>query len=130
MSYSGINLLRPNSNPVIGYALGVNMNITTDQAISISGAKYVIRKVVVCNASINLTIAAGGVYTATSKGGFAVVAATQVYSALSAAARFVDLTLAAATDTRTEATLYLSLTTGQGAAATADIYIVGDVLPT
>jgi hypothetical protein len=73
---------------------------------------------------------AGGVYTAAAKGGTAIVAAAQLYVALTAAAKFLDLTLAAilGTDVRTESLLYLSLTTGQGVAATADIYIYGDIL--
>ena len=116
---------------VLGRLIGANMNITTDQAISINleaGTKYVIEKIIVTNASANLTLAAGGVYTAAAKGGSAVVAAAQVYSALSSSALFLSLTLAIATTVRTESPLYLSLTTGQGAAATADVYVIGYVL--
>ena len=116
---------------LLGAIKGADMNVTTDQAIPVPYAKYVIRNIIVTNASTNLTLAAGGVYTATSKGGTTVVAAAQVYTALSASTKFVDLTLASGVtgDVVTAATLYLSLTTGQGAAATADCYIFGDVLP-
>jgi hypothetical protein len=73
----------------------------------------------------------GGFYTAASEGGTIIVANTQIYVLLTAAAKFLDVTLAAilGTDVRTETTLYFSLTTGQGSAATADIYIFGDPLP-
>lgn len=106
------------------------MNSTADQAIPIRVGKYVVRKIVVTNASANLTLAIGGFYTASSKGGTAVVANTQVFTALSASTKYVDLTLASivATDIRTESTLYLSLTTAQGTAATADVFIFGDSL--
>lgn len=115
---------------VIGSITGANMNTTADQAITIGAAKYVIRKIVVTNASVSLTTAAGGLYTAASKGGTAIVAAVQLYSGLTGSAKFIDLTLGAllGTDALTSATLYLALTTGQGSAATADIFIIGDVL--
>lgn len=107
-----------------------NMNVTTDQAIKIGAAKYVIRRIVVTNASTNLTLAAGGIYDTTSKGGNTIVAAAQVYTALTASTKFLDLTLdtTATTTALTSATLYLSLTTGQGGAATADVYIFGEIL--
>ncbi len=121
----------PEDYRVIGKLIGADMNVTTDQAITIQGlgdqfSKYVVERIVVTNASISLTTAAGGVYTAASKSG-AIVAAGQVYSALTAATKYVALTLTGAslTDVLTVSTIYLSLTTGQGAAATADVYIYG-----
>lgn len=119
-------------NRLIASLVGANMNVTTDQALTmaVTPAKYLIRKIVATNASISLTLAVGGFYTATAKGGTTIVANTQVYAALTAATKFVDLTLAAGVtgDVTTAAQLYLSLTTAQGAAATADIYVYGDVL--
>jgi hypothetical protein len=51
-----------------------------------------------------------------------------VYSALTAAAIALDLTLAAGTVVYAKGgQLYLSLTSPQGAAATADLYVWGDV---
>lgn len=115
---------------LLGALKAADMNVTSDQAIGINAAKYILRRIVVTDASVSLTTAVGGIYTATSKGGTAVVANSQVYSALTAATKFVDLTLAAAatTDYQTAAILYLSLTTAQGAAATANVYIYGDPL--
>lgn len=128
----------PSDLRVIAKLLGANFNATTDQALALqiadsdnqvtSGAgDFILDKIVVTNASISLTTAVGGVYTAASKGGTAVVANTQVYSALTASTKWVALTLAnsALTDVLNLANLYFSLTTAQGAAATADIYVYG-----
>lgn len=115
---------------VIGKLASADMNSTGDQAIRMNCSRYVIRRICVLNTSTSLTLAVGGIYTATSKGGSAVVAASQVYSGLTGSTKFLDLTLAAiaTTDVRTEANLYLSLTVAQGGAATADCYILGDCL--
>lgn len=121
------------SGMLIGRLIGANMNTTADQAFAMTQwgqlNKFRITKITAKNASVSLTTAVGGVYTAVSKGGTAVVAATQAYSALTAATLAADLTIAttpgltvnaAATD------IWLSLTTAQGAAATADLYCYGD----
>lgn len=116
---------------ILGRLIGANMNSTGDQSIPINASKYIVRRIVAVNPSINLTTAAGGIYTAIQKGGTALVPAVQVYKDLTAAAKFKDLTLDAslATDSLALATLYLSLTTGQGASATCDFYVIGDALP-
>lgn len=125
MSYHPGNRYR-----LLGRITGANMNVTTDQPIVIGSTRYAIRRIVAENASVNLDTAAGGIYTATSKGGTALVAAGQAYSALTAAGKFLDLTLEAVvgTDVRTETTLYLSLTAAQGAAATLNLWIFGEDL--
>lgn len=114
--------------------IGANMNSAADQALTPQGgvmpANYHVQDIYAWNASINLTVAAGGIYTAPAKAGIVIVPAAQVYTALTAAAKFKQLTLdptagGPTTDIMTAATLYLSLTTPQGAAATADIYIFG-----
>lgn len=115
---------------IIGYLKSANMNITTDNIIPInvaSAAKYTVSSILVTNASTNLTTAAGGVYPAASKGGTPLVAAVQVYTALTTATSLLSLTLAAAAtnQTYTAANLFLNLTSGQGVAATADIYVFG-----
>lgn len=110
---------------IVGKLIGANMNSTADQTIPLNTgiAKYQPDVIQCVNASISLTTAAGGIYTAASKGGTAVVAAVQAYSTLTAATKVLPLTIAS-TDTRTAA-LILSLTTPQGAGATADFYIWG-----
>ncbi len=122
-------IIQPN---VLGYRLGANFNSTADQSIVLALAKGIIRRIIVTNPSVDFSggLAVGGVYTAASKGGTVLVANTQTYVALTASTKFLDLTLAsgATTDVVTATTIYLSLTTGFGSAATADIYVIGDLL--
>ena len=115
------------------------MNITTDQAIPISvpSATYVLDSIWISNPSVSLTTAVGGFYTGASKTGVTVVANTQAYSTLTTNAanttgNAMAATLATAgtttafggpTQTSAVKTLYLSLTTAQGAAATADVRV-------
>ncbi len=119
-----------NMQRVLGSLRGANMNTTADQVIAIAAgvSKYLVTAVYVTNCSTNLTLAVGGVYSAASKGGTAVVANTQLYSGLTGTStQLLPLTIAAAglIVALTGANMYLSLTTAQGGAATADVYIVG-----
>ncbi len=123
--------LRQRNATLLGIAFGLNFNSTADQAIKIRSKRYRITRIMVTNASISLTTAAGGFYNGTGKpAGGVLVAAGQVYTALTAAAKFVDATLGgvAVTDIQTADPIYLSLTTAQGAAATADVYVYGERL--
>lgn len=106
----------------IGMLTGANFNSTSDQAITITTG-FRVTKIEVTNASVNMTTAAGGFYSTTLKGGTAIVAATQVYTALTSASVILNCTIAAVVSGLT--TVYLSLTTGQGVAATADIRVYG-----
>lgn len=118
----------PRTYKLLGVLKNADLNTTSDQAIPIlSSSKYIVDKIIATNVSTTLavSIAAGGVYTATSKGGTAIVAAGQLYTALTAASKFSALTIAVTTDSFTAQTLYLSLTVAHGVAATADIYIYG-----
>ena len=80
---------------LLGSLIAANFNSTADQQITIfsNPSKYIIRRIVVTNASASLSTAAGGIYTAVSKGGTAVVAAAQAYSTLTGSTLFLDLTL-------------------------------------
>lgn len=126
----------------IGQLLGANMNVTTDQNIPLTlpagFTKYRIDAIYANNASISLTTAAGGIYPAATKGGTPIVAAAQAYAGLTApgdnaAGSALALTLAAAAATtefnavQTALGLFFALTTAQGAAATADIYVFARV---
>ena len=121
-----------------GRLLGANFNTTADQAIPISVPSpiYAVEFIWVSNPSVSLTTAAGGIYSAASKGGVAVVASSQAYSVLTTNAANTSgngllLTLATAGGNQTiynVNTMYLSLTTAQGAAATADVRVVCDAL--
>lgn len=118
------------AGPLIGTLRGVDMNSISDQIIGCSPVRYIIRRVIVTNASVSLTTAVGGIYTGPTKSGTAIVPANQAYSALTGPEKFIDASLDAltGTDTFTNEVLYLSLTTPQGTPATADIYIYGDAV--
>jgi hypothetical protein len=106
-----------------------NFNTTADQACALpaSVTAWTPIGIKVTNCSTSLTLAVGGIYPATSKGGTALVAATQIYSALTGATVVLNLTMAAniATTRYTVSTVYLALTTAQGGAATCDLYVEG-----
>ena len=111
---------------------GADMQSTADQALTKAGTftTYVITKIIARRASGGATVAcAGGIYTAATKGGSALVAAAQSWINLSGAGKIVDATLEAVvgTDEQT-ATPILSLTTGSTAAVTADISVYGYAL--
>lgn len=124
------NLLDIKSPRVLFSLIGANMNSTADQQFTKIGTftswtalgGSLGRST---NASTSLTTAAGGIYSAASKGGDALMAASTTYAALTTAQAGGNL---AATNLgcgiRTE-TPYLSLTTPQGGPATLDFYIWG-----
>lgn len=109
---------------------GANLAVTTDQAFTrnFGGTLWVpshihaVRK----SGAFGVTCA-GGIYTAASKGGNAIVGAAQSYAALTGASTSVLAALAIAT-IQTSATLFLSLTTGNTGALTADLFVYGFVL--
>jgi hypothetical protein len=113
-----------------GLLKSADMNVTTDQAIQITfpTVNYEISRITASNASVSLTTAAGGIYQSPSKAGTAIVSSAQAYSTLTAAAvnaagSALDLTLNAPTALFNVRTIYLSLTTAQGAASTADFRV-------
>ena len=108
----------------LAYLTAANMNATTDQAFTWnigSGTKCKITDIVCVNPT-------------TAKGGNALVASSQVYTNATGSGTIETLTLSAYPPKVVYAagttTLYLSLTTAQGAAATADLYVFGELLPT
>jgi hypothetical protein len=117
-----------------------NMNSTADQAITIAPlptgfTHYRINAVLVSNPSTSLTTAVGGIYTAASKGGIAVVAAGTAYSSLTTntAGSSGSLSTPAVVNVSSafynSGTQFLSLTTPQGGAATADFTVIIQPLP-
>jgi hypothetical protein len=115
-----------------GKLTGANFNSTADQSITITSptTRYMISAIIVSNPSIALSTAAGGFYSVASKGGTPIVAASQVYSGLNNvmnnAGSSLNATLASggATSMFNLPTLFLSLTTAQGAASTADVTVM------
>lgn len=105
--------------------IGADMNVTTDQAFVQYQpfSTYLLTHAIATNASVDMTAADGGIYTAASKGGTALVPAAQVYTALTVPAASLLLTIAAGRNNALD--LYLSLTGAQGGAGTCDFYILG-----
>lgn len=109
-----------------------NMNSTADQAFTKVGtftnfALTQLRAYYISGASE--TLAVGGIYSAASKGGDALVANSQTYTGLTGAATGQTLAQTAlGAGKRSDASIFLSLTTAQGTAAVADIYMFGIAL--
>ena len=124
----------PYSQRVLATLLNADFNNTGDQAIALPSAllAFQLTGILVANASISLTTAVGGFYPLASKTGSPIVAAAQAYSTLTAATLLMNTTLTAYAQaqnfSRTQLedwAIYLSLTTAQGVAATADVYLLG-----
>jgi hypothetical protein len=126
---------------LIGRLIGANMNSTADQTVPMlipTGAYYVPSSMVVKNCSTSLTTAKGQVYDAASKGGNVLFgsATTQVFTSCTGVGTAETLAATAATGGTAGAVVdsgsanppILSLTTAQGAAATADVYVYGYVI--
>jgi hypothetical protein len=117
--------LMPALYTVVGQLLNADFNVTTDQVIPLWVYRPSIIGIYVTNSNgAPLTTAQGGIYSAASKGGTAIVAATQGYTQLNGNPVYLQLTLAAFLRITTNQ-IFFSLTTAQGAAAHADIYVVG-----
>jgi hypothetical protein len=118
---------------LIGRLIGANFNSTSDQPFAwlvTPSTNYRVTKITCTNASTSLTTAAGGVYTAASKAGTAIVASTQAYTGLTGSTLALDLTIATTPSNTFFASTsppILSLTTAQGAVATADCYVYGQL---
>lgn len=118
----------------LGQLRGANMNSTADQAIRLHPniTAYNITSIQVTNCSASITTAAGGFYSAVSKGGTNLVASSQTYTGATTAAAQVIPTLTTAALTSgarlTAPTIYFSLTGAEGSAATCDIYLFGNDL--
>lgn len=111
---------------------GVNLNATGDNAISIpNGSQYYrVSKVLVTNASANLSGGSLQYGVFTSTGGSGTVVANGVNSATSlTAATKVILPTVAQTDVTNASTIYFRVGTANGSAATADVYVFIDILP-
>ena len=109
---------------LLASAQGVNVNTTNDTVMPIiNSSRWSVSNVVFTNASISLTTATAGVFTAPSGGGTAIVADAAL-SALNAASVVSQRTVAT-TAAQTGDYLYLDVGTAQGAAATMDVFVYG-----
>ena len=132
LTTQGCVTLSPPPQNLLGYLLQANFNATTDQIIPITTKwKYRPTKILVTNTTVpGMNTAVGGVYTGAGKTGTVLVANTQVYTGLTNSATALELTLNAPTAVLPVNTqMIFSLTTAQGLAALADIYVFGESYP-
>ena len=109
---------------LLASAQGVNVNSTADTAMPIiNSSRWSVSNVVFTNASISLTTATAGVFTAPAAGGTGIVADAAL-SGLTAASVVSQRTVAS-TAAQTGDYLYLDVGTAQGAAATMDVFVYG-----
>jgi hypothetical protein len=103
---------------------GVNANVTGDTVLPINNStSYSVSNVIFTNASISLTTAAAGVFTAPAAGGTGIVA-NAALSALTGSTVVSQRTVAS-TAAQAGQNLYVNVGTAQGAAATFDVYVYG-----
>jgi hypothetical protein len=133
LEQSGCTQIGTSGLTLIARLIGANFNVTTDQTVPMflnAGQYYVPSYMIVKDCSVSLTTAKGQVYDAASKGGNALfgAAVTSVYTGCTGAG--TTAITAANTFPIDASTLppIFSLTTAQGAAATANVYIYGYVL--
>ena len=103
---------------------GVNVNAGGDTVLPINNtSSYSVSNVIFTNASVSLTTALAGVFTAPSAGGTAIVA-NAALSAMTSASVVSQRTVAT-TAAQTSQNLYVNVGTPQGAAATMDVFVYG-----
>jgi hypothetical protein len=103
---------------------GVNVNATGDTVLPIINTdRYGVSNVIFTNASVSLTTAAAGLFTAPAAGGTGIVA-NAALSAMTSASVVSQRTVAS-TAAISGQNLYLNVGTAQGAAATMDVFVYG-----
>jgi len=114
---------------LLGQVTGANFNQVADVQIPLidTPTKFRVRAVCLTNASTNPTTARFGIFSGTAGSGTTIVNASTTPS-LATAATLQDLTVTETTSITGTGSIYLNLTTAQGAAATVDIYVYGDIL--
>ena len=128
----------PTAARVLIKTTGVNFNTTNDQPMAIPQrvTAFALAGILITNASISLTTAVGGFYPQAAKAGVAIVPAAQTYTMLTNSSLILWMTLSSfGQNTRFSSAnlnsiagylnIWFSLTTAQGAPATADIYVLG-----
>ena len=116
-------------NILLGVVIGANFNQVADVQIPLidTPTKFRVRAITLTNGSINPTTARFGVFSGAGATGTTIVSASTTPS-LATAATLQDLSIAATTSITSTGSIYLNLTTAQGAAATVDVYVWGDIL--
>lgn len=111
---------------------GADLNSTADQTFDkvFDFTEFVPVRVMAMGASSAITTAQGGIYTAPSKGGSVIVLAMYAWGQLTSTSKVSYPTIANSGSAKFDTeTIYLSLTTPMGSAATCDIYVLGFVRP-
>jgi hypothetical protein len=95
----GCQVISPSPPNLLFTLKGANLNSTADQQLNQTAwaGKFRITKIVITNASVSLSTAAGGFYTGAGKTGTTLVAASQSYSSLTTALLALEATLNAPT---------------------------------
>lgn len=104
-----------------------DFNTTSDQAFKIRiRESYALPKCYnILNSSGTFATCAGGFYTGAGKTGTTLLSAATTYTALTGSTTRVTKNSASTTSVTNGATYYLSLTTAEGSAATADFMLAG-----
>jgi hypothetical protein len=119
------NLATNQAIRLLGVLVGVNVNATGDNAIPVfNTSSFSVTNFIVTNASTSLTTAVAAVYPAANAQGTAIVAASTALSG-NTAANVVNQLTVASTLVQSTQNIYFRVTTAQGAAATADVYVYG-----
>ncbi len=124
----------PMAQRVIASAPQASFDSTADQPLVLPSfmTAFQLTGLIITRASLSLTVATGGFYPQASKAGSAIVAAGQVYSALTTNALLMQATLTTfgqtalfTRDNLPDWSIYFALTTGQPQSTTASIYAIG-----
>lgn len=115
---------------LIASAAALDFAIDTDQALTFIGTPtlWIPTHVIARRVSGSFGVACvGGIYTAASKSGTSIINVAQSWAALSGASKYASATISATalTDVMTATTLFLSLTTANTGALTADVFVFG-----
>ena len=121
----GFAAVSPNGEILLSSLLNVDLNTGNDQSVGLPSGLKLISRIVVVDATGTTATVEGGLYTGAAMTGTTVVAAGQVYSALTAT-KSLDLTIA--NDYLTGTGLFVALSVLEGAASTCDIYVFGQIL--
>lgn len=105
-------------------SVDINSAATDVAEFTIPYSKYIVRRVTITNASTSLGASAAtlGVFTAATGGGTTIVTDATI-TALSAASKFTDMTIALNADSTTSSSIFVRNGTAHGGAATVDVYI-------
>lgn len=118
------NVLTNQALRLIAVVKGANVAAVGDNAmVIVNSTTYSVANIVLTNASVSLTTAAGGVFTQPNGGGTALMASAALAANTSSAV--VTQETVATTNAQTAQNLYFRVTTGQGGTATADLYVYG-----